>query len=670
MKYTGKDETRSGVIVPLFSLRTEKSCGIGEFPDLITLGEWCRHTGLEMIQILPVNDTGQQTSPYSALSAFALNPIFIRMQDLPEYNEDDKTVVELTQKLKSCYDALKRVSYHEVLKKKMDILGRLFDMRGYNTVKDPIFLGWCNDNPWVPVYSLFRSLKMSNNEISWVEWSDFNSPDPETILNLWDQALQEGDRDILFFAWIQYRAEQQLQNAAQTLSNMDIFLKGDLPILMNEDSADVWRHREYFNLSLNAGAPPDMFSSEGQNWGFPIYRWDILERNSYSWWKRRLNQADKFYHAFRIDHVLGFFRIWAISVRNVSGRLGFFKPSAYLSRKKLINSGFNSEHISFLSEPHVKEETINSIIDGLTDEQKHTVKSCFQRIRQESLFLFDANIKGEKDIKALNLNKETIDQLLRLYGDRVFIEISDGLYVPAWNGISSSQMSYVSDDMKNLIYELFKEYRIESEKIWGKQGEKLLSFMDSYTGMLICAEDLGDVPEAVPATLEKLNILGLRIPRWTREYEKKEAPFIPVKRYPELSVISPSVHDTSSLREWWAQDEETDKFWYSLGFYDDPPKILDQKSVYKIIKALAEASSLLFLCPIQDFLALDENVRPNEPMEERINVPGTHNQNNWSYRIPVSIESLIENTNLNAKIREICMFRKKGVNCGKRISYS
>jgi 4-alpha-glucanotransferase len=655
MKYTGRDKKRTGVIVPLFSLRTEQSCGIGEFPDLVTLGKWCRKTGLRIIQVLPVNDTGTESSPYSALSAYALNPVFLRIQDLPEYCD---SAANSLNELRLKYEPENRLHYHEILSAKLEILHSIFIINGYKTTGLPEFNNWVNENSWVKGYAVYKSFKQENKNCSWKDWKRYRDPDPVDIEKIWSDESTNQDGSILFHSWLQFRAEQQFARVSDQLTDMGIFLKGDIPILMNEDSADVWLCRNNFDLNLRAGAPPDMFSTLGQNWGFPIYRWDILEQDNYAWWRVRLKQAAKFYHALRIDHVLGFFRIWAIHYRNESGRLGFFKPSAYFTKQNLRDEGFDDCRIKFLSEPHIKEEDIRDLVKPSGEREKEIVFSCFKRINNEEMFLFESKISGEKDILELPVSKLIKERMIKLFGDIVFINVEGNLFAPVWDGLSASQNSCLSEEERNKIKELFTIYRYKSEKIWAVQGEKLLRFMNTETEMLICAEDLGDVPKAVPETLKKLNILGLRIPRWTRQYEKESSPYVPLKDYPFLTVISPSVHDTTSLREWWIEAEDTDKFWYSLGFNDSPPEMLDPDNIFAVLKKLSEASSLLYICPIQDFLGLSPELRPNLPRDERINVPGTYNDKNWTYRIPVKVEKLGEYDQLSRKIKDIVHHRE------------
>src|SRR5208337_3765151 len=196
---------------------------------------------------------------------------------------------------------------------------------------DSGFTRWRGENPWVAPYAVFTALKKETANAPWSTWGDMADPSAARIAAWWESHAAQ----CLPTAWLQYLLETQLAIASRDLSSMGVFLKGDLPILMSRESVDVWAERGFFDLTGIAGAPPDMFSPDGQNWGFPVYDWENLGREDYRWWKDRLRQAGKFFHAFRIDHVLGFFRIWRIPRAEVTGLLGRFSPFAALARDDL-----------------------------------------------------------------------------------------------------------------------------------------------------------------------------------------------------------------------------------------------------------------------------------------------------------------------------------------------
>ena len=332
MRFAPLDRHFTGIAVPVAALRTEESCGVGEFADLVPLGRWCRETGLDVIQLLPVNDTGGNSSPYSALSAFALHPLCIRLQYLPgaECFSDE---ISRYRAEAAARDRMRhgRFSYRETLSFKLSVFERAFTENQKSIRRDPEFARWRAQNPWVVPYAVFTALRKLNNEAPWASWPAMAEPAPAQTVAWWESHLTQ----CLLPAWVQFQAERQLEAASRELESIGVFLKGDLPILMSAESADVWADRRYFDLSARAGAPPDMFSPDGQNWGFPVYDWQRLGKDDYRWWKERLRQAGKFFHAFRIDHVLGFFRIWRIPRGEVTGLLGRFDPSAGLTLRDL-----------------------------------------------------------------------------------------------------------------------------------------------------------------------------------------------------------------------------------------------------------------------------------------------------------------------------------------------
>lgn len=298
-----------GINVPLFSLKSENSCGIGEFLDLIPLITWCQENHLDVIQLLPINDIGDSTSPYSLLSAFALNPDFISLWGLPligEYGLND-----LLLSLQAL-NGEERIDYAKVRAGK-DLFLRTY----YGAVGDRIknsldYLNFLSKNEeWLFPYALFKSAKIKHHYQSFKEWGTIN-PDE----------LQD---EVEYHIFLQYLCFSQMSRVKKEAENHGIFLKGDIPILITVESADVFFNPELFDLTLHAGAPPDLYAKQGQNWGFPLYNWEKIAEKDYAWWKLRLKVAENFYHLYRLDHVVGFYRIWGIP----NGRKateGFFVP--------------------------------------------------------------------------------------------------------------------------------------------------------------------------------------------------------------------------------------------------------------------------------------------------------------------------------------------------------
>jgi 4-alpha-glucanotransferase len=309
-----------GIAIPLFSLHTNQSYGIGEFTDLLPLIDWCTSIGFDVIQLLPLNDTGFGTSPYSALSAFALNPIYIGLKQLP-YLDEFPILQDELQEL-SQFSNASRVHYVKVREQKERFLRHYYEI-----VEDKILMSSSYQqfveqaNFWLPGYAVFKIVKNWYKGKEWERWTEHNPPSSEFLENIQRATPKE-------FNWhccLQFLCDLQLKAAKNYADAKKVFLMGDVPILIDRDSADVWIHREIFDLRYSAGAPPDMFSENGQNWGFPIYNWTHLAHQDYRWWIERLRWAERYYHTYRIDHIVGFFRIWAIPLGK-EAKDGFFFP--------------------------------------------------------------------------------------------------------------------------------------------------------------------------------------------------------------------------------------------------------------------------------------------------------------------------------------------------------
>lgn len=303
-----------GINVALFSLHSQQSCGIGEFIDLILLIDWCKEVGFDLIQLLPLNDTGAESSPYAAISAFALNPIHLSLSRLPHASDFEK--------IKSLC-SFTRVDYPLVRQLKEQFLRSYFTAHSEEALLSKEYEKFLLSNPWLRGYALFKTIKQQMQWRSWEEW-------PQELRDLEERAIErvekEHSREIEYHKFIQYLCFLQMQSVKNYAEEMAVFLKGDIPILINRDSADVWESRHLFLLDYSAGAPPDLYANEGQKWGFPLYNWPMMERHHYRWWRDRLSLAATLYHLYRLDHIVGFFRIFAIPIQS-EAKDGFFYPN-------------------------------------------------------------------------------------------------------------------------------------------------------------------------------------------------------------------------------------------------------------------------------------------------------------------------------------------------------
>jgi 4-alpha-glucanotransferase len=645
-----------GTALPLAALWTDGSSGVGEFPDLIAFGEWCHGCGIRLIQLLPVNDTGDHASPYFALSAFALNPLYLRLSDLPEAAAVRAEIETLSKN----FSGGGRLRYGELLSAKRTVLKAAFERRREDILSSEGLRDWMKANPWIRQYAAFKFLKARNGSRGWAEWTELRDPTPAQIDGLWNHATMRSE--MAFYAWVQMRAEEQFRAAALGLEKLGIALKGDLPILLNVDSADVWADRSIFRSDFSAGAPPDDAAPLGQNWGFPLYDWKALKKRGYDFWKARLAQAAKFYHAYRIDHVLGFFRIWAAPKDDETAALGRFLPSIAIEKRSFAELGFDDARLRWLTEAHLPLAELREGLSGypeLDAELGRAIGSALVRIGTEELFLFKPSIRGERDIRALALDGRTKELLCRFWRNRCLLVQDDG-FLPQWRYWESRAWASLTEGEKASLENLFRVSREASEKLWEKEGREILGALTAASDMLPCAEDLGAIPEFLPKALSELGILGLRIARWTRRWREPGQPFVPLSDYPEDSVSALSVHDTSTLREWWEREGDHREFYYAIGGQVQCPARCDPETAAFVLGAAARGSSRLFIPCVQDLLALSDAWKPADPSQERVNVPGTDDERNWSYRLPGRISDIASDGNLKKSLLGVATARERG----------
>lgn len=676
---TLKNKKITGIVLPLGALYTKDNPVIGEFPDLITLGKFCKEAGFKIIQLLPVNDTGTQSSPYSGLSAFALHPIYIRIKDIPEFKE----VYESDKIFAKAYDTFicknnykLRYDYDDILESKINILKQLYfkTQLGQSGKLPEEMSKWIKANSWAKTYAVYKNLKRNYMQASWKSWhQNDQKKSPDDIESLWKtKAFQ---KEHYFYIWCQVIANQQFEDAVNEVKKMGILIKGDMPILMNEDSCDAWAYPQFFNQDLRAGSPADGDNPSGQNWGFPTYNWKALKEDNYSWWKNRLKVASKYYDAYRLDHILGFFRIWAIPSSDCNALNGHTEPFASFKREDLYELGFDDDRIRWLSQPHIP----TSLVEDITwnHEIAHKIlKLLCQQIGNEELWLFNKNIKGSQkiwDYDFQNLcNEEAAhkikEKLVEYWSNRTLLEISKNKFIPLWTYGNSTSWASLNEIEKSKLEELFSQINSKNEKLWKKQADEIFTAITEGIKMIPCGEDLGVSIDCVPKTMLEHNILGLRVVRWCRQWSEKGQPYLPFDDYTPLSITTTSVHDSSTIRQWFNEEIETRSLQNNQTEKEEICNVGDlinlkenKKFSPEIAEAIltecAKSASLWYINPLQDYLYMNKKYWLENAQEERINVPGTVNKFNWTYRLPVSLEELAEDKDLIQKIQKICKGR-------------
>ena len=616
---------------------------------MIPFADLCKKSGIKIIQLLPVNDTGTESSPYSALSAFALHPLYVTLEKLTE----DEAIVAKIKKLRKKYKDFQRFPYKDLRQDKLALLREIFASKKDEIAASTEISAWLSENPWVKEYAVFMNLKDVNNEASYKQWPEYKDVDAKKIQELWD--CKETKEKHLFFVWLQYNLDKQFAEAATYVRSLGIMLKGDIPIMMNEDSTDAWANKDFFNDSLRAGSPVDNENPTGQNWGFPTYNWKNLEKADYSWWKNRLICASKYYDMYRIDHVLGFFRIWAIPHGECTAVLGHTEPFEPITKDELYGLGFNDDRIKWLLKPHVETRTIEEVNNNDYLGTHGILQKVMDRIGNEELWLFKDSIKTDQDIWDSDIESYYVkERLTQKWRDRMLVEVEGGYY-PIWTYTKTTAWNSLNNEEKFRFTELLAKKNEKMDKLWEHQARTVLGELTSATKMIACAEDLGANIECLPGVLGDLNINSLCVVRWKRDWEKPSQPYYAFEHYPEKSVATASVHDSSTLRIWWCTEGDAHDF--LRAFPAENPNIrvgeYNPETAKYILKKVATANSMFVINPIQDFLGLVDRYYAEDMDLERVNVPGSVNAFNWTYRLPANVEDLLKDKELIAAIKEI-----------------
>ena len=689
MKCSLPNQALCGTAVPVSALYSKKSCGAGEFSDLIPFADFCKKAGLHIIQLLPVNDTGTDSSPYNALSAFALHPLYICLDDIPDAHTFKAEIEKLRTAFKP-HTPGERFRYRDILHEKNVLLHAIFNKAETQIMADAQggeLSEWIKANPWIIEYAVFKNIKRQNYYASWKDWkecADMKTPSATKIAAAWNNPVLK--REYMFYAWVQMHLHKQLLKAVTYCAENGIVLKGDIPILMNEDSVEIWAHPEYFRSDLRAGSPPDGDNPTGQNWGFPIYNWVNLKATGYRWWKERLHHAAQYYHAYRLDHILGFFRIWAIPEGEATGLLGKPIPYSGITMEDLKKAGFSKERIRWMAEPHIKTDAVQNTVNGDYLYAHGLLRKVADRIGTEELWLFKAEIQSEADIRRCGLPLEAEAALRQKWTDRMLVKAGKDLhgntvYTAAYLYRNTTAWGTLSEDEQKQFSLLVEEKEVQQNRLWAKQAEDILSELCTSVDMQPCAEDLGAKPAVLPKVLEKLHILSLRVFRWEREWEKSDAPFIPLQEYPKNAVAVTSVHDSSTMRQWWEQElsyADMLSFFEALHIDGNVRTALcpieGEKPAYTpdlaaaLLSALVKVPSIFAVFPIQDWLGLIiDELRTLNVQNERINVPGTVSDLNWTYRLPFPIETLSKNKELVKRLRKITALRDTSKGLSKNL---
>lgn len=649
----------AGVAIPVFSLRTKNSWGIGEFTDLKELADWAASVDMKLIQLLPINDTTATYSwidsyPYAAISAFALHPIFINLEAVA--GKKSASLLKPYKDQQKFLNELPVVDYEAVLKLKLELLLQLFEIQKENWQQDKDYQEFFNRNEdWLVPYAAFCYLRDENGSSDFTKWSSHGQYDAAAISKL---VAPDSDAytKIAFYYYLQFQLHSQLKAATEYAHKNGIIVKGDIPIGIYRYSCDAWVAPELYNMDQQAGAPPDDFAIKGQNWGFPTYNWQQMQEDGFGWWKRRFAQMSDYFDAFRIDHILGFFRIWSIPYQATEGIMGRFVPAIGVHKKEFQERGIWFDHIRY-SRPYITENEV----DLRFGELSGFVKESFLEPTGYGQYFFKPEFDTQRKIENWFVEAEVRDSnnwlrqgLYDLHSNVILFEEegSNGNYYHFRFGMEqTSSFQSLEWDTQQKLKDLYINYYFRrQDAFWKEEALHKLPALKASTNMLICGEDLGMVPDCVPDVMNQLGILSLEIQRMPKDPTKE---FFHPNDAPYLSVVTPSTHDMSTIRGWWEEDRaKTQRFFNNeLGQWGEAPVFCEAWINKQIIIQHLHSPAMWSIFQLQDLLGGDEQLRRADPADERINVPANP-KHYWRYRMHLTLEQLQKEKNFNQDLKD------------------
>ncbi len=647
----------AGTAIPVFSLRSEDDFGVGDFYDLKKMVDWCVETKQTFLQILPINDTTMthtwtDSYPYNANSCFALHPMYLRLEELGLLADTARR--EHYENLRRELNALPQIDYERVNQAKIEYFHEIFDQEGERVIASAEYNAFVEKNAtWLLPYAAFCVLRDRFHTPTFANWGEYAVYDKAKI----DKFIAENKREIDYVCFLQYNLDKQMQHVHEYANKNGVAIKGDIPIGISRDSVDAWTDTRLFNMDCQAGAPPDDFSVLGQNWGFPTYNWEEMARDGFAWWKARFTKMSEYFDAYRIDHVLGFFRIWQIPWNAVHGLLGVFHPALPFSTDELrYNYDFWLD-VDLQTTPYIMDWFLGDFFGEYTDEARerfmyhvddgrYKLKDPFAAQRAVTEY-FATQEKNEKNERLCNGLIGLIDQVL-------FVEdpYEKGKYHPRISAQFTYTYRALNDYERWCFDRLYNDfyYRRHNDFWYGKAMWKMPPLIEA-TNMLTCAEDLGMIPACVPAVLNNLQIITLEIQRMPKD---PTTTFGNPWSYPYNSVCTTSTHDMGGIRSWWEEDRaKTAEFYHhTLLQGGDVPYFAEPWVCEQILSQHVNSPSMLCIIPLADWLSMDGNLRRENPADEIINVPANP-RHYWRFRMHLTLEELKNAKDFNAHLRSM-----------------
>jgi 4-alpha-glucanotransferase len=653
----------AGVAVPVFSLRTNKSFGVGEFSDLKDFIDWSKTVGLSMVQILPINETiashnWLDSYPYKSISVMALHPMYLNLSKMGVL-KDKNEMINFIDKQKEL-NTERHVNYPEVMKFKSKYFKLIFDQNKDAFFKSKAYKKFFETNKdWLVPYAAFVYLRDKMKSPDFRQWKSHSTYNKKAIEKLCSPSSKTwGDISIHFF--IQFHLDKQMYEVSDYARKKGIVLKGDIPIGISPNSVEAWTEPHLFNLNAQAGAPPDDFAVKGQNWGFPTYNWVEMAKENYAWWKNRLLKMADYFDAYRIDHILGFFRIWEIPLDAVEGTLGYFNPALPLSAAEIEQQGVVFDY-NRMVQPYIRHHLLHQIFGEHTEQviTDYLESTGYGTYKMKEVFATQKKVNQHflKDIEEEDLsdkNRRIRDGLFELIGNVILIQTGDDAWNPRISVQKTSSYAELDETTKNNLSQLYNDYFYKRhDGFWKQKGMEKLPAIITASNMLVCGEDLGMVPDCVPPVMDQLGILSLEIQRMSKDPDVK---FAHPSDAPYLSVCTTSTHDMSTIRGWWEENRASiqDFFTKELGNKGNVPYFAEPWVCEQMITQHLYSTAMWVTLPIQDLMAIDGEFRWHQTQLEQINDP-SNVRHKWNYRMHQSINDLKKAKAFNKLLRKLIL---------------
>ncbi len=692
----------AGVAIPVFSLRGKNSFGTGEFTDLTLLADWAKSVGLKVIQLLPVNDTSASGAwtdsyPYAAISAFALHPLYLNLAEVA--GKTHVSILKPYAKKQKELNAAEAVDYEGVMQAKWAAIRQLYAAQKAEFLTDPAFIRYFTENRhWLVPYAAFCYLRDKNGSSDFNTWTAHRVYKEKDIEKLVAPGAVHYD-EVAVHYFVQWRLHCQLKAAADYAHAQGLMLKGDIPIGIYRYSCDAWMAPELYNMELQAGAPPDDFAVNGQNWGFPTYNWERMKADGFAWWRQRFQQMSLYFDAFRIDHILGFFRIWSIPMHAAEGILGYFVPALPVTEQELRAAGIGFDY-ERLCKPYITDTilwerfgdeagaVLNHFLERLPADNylpgdgQYRFKAEFDTQRKVEGFFNstsdptpgssnptpDPSPEGEGRRGAEEPSTSPLpfrggvgggveQSLLSLLTNVILFDVTppgaaERQYAFRFGMENTTSFKHLPAAVKEPLKALYVDYFFRrQDDFWQREAMEKLPALKRSTNMLICGEDLGMVPHCVPDVMRELGILSLEIQRMPK---KSGSTFFHPKDAPYLSVVTPSTHDMSTIRGWWEEDRQlTQRFFNEiLRIEGTAPWFCEPWANRLIVEQHLHSPAMWAIFQLQDLLGMDGALRRSNPHDERINIPANP-KHYWQYRMHLTLEELQGAERFNAGLREL-----------------